>query len=215
MKRTKNKPFIFIMLMIAASLACGGIAIPQAAPVTTNTALPASTATRTALPRPTSTPRPTATPVPPTATPAQVGDIVADELYEVTIVHIRKLNTVYLDSVYQWVPSPGYLFLEVGVKVKNLIPGSTVNIPWTDIYVIDENGDSWSPGWAGYKPVAAGVNANPKEIIFAELNLNTPSEKVTFKEDAYLRLIWTIEDKNPSTVRFGFDTSPLTEIVID
>jgi hypothetical protein len=208
-----NKLFIFIMVLVIVSLACNGTGAPDAVPTSVNTATLANTAT--SLPRPTSTPRPTATQIPPTATPAQVGDVVADDLYEITIIHTRKLNTVYLDAIYQWVPNPGYLFLEAGVKVKNLNPDSAASVRWSDIYVTDENGDSWFPGWAGYKAVASGVNANPKEIIFAELNDTTAAEEIVFEEDVYLRLIWTLEDNNPSTVLFGFDTSPLTKIVID
>src|SRR5690349_17322077 len=104
--------FLFLVLMFMVNLACAGQAAqPIAASTATNadTPTPAATATR----RPTSTPRPTAT-VLPTPTPAPVGVAVINEQYEVTVVKVRKLETVYLDSVYHWEANPGYLFLELG-----------------------------------------------------------------------------------------------------
>jgi len=211
----KRSPILFLIsIFTTISLACAVLSNPPAAaPEPTaipNTAEPSATATAT--PRPTNTPRPTATAVPPTATPAPVGVTVSNEEYEVNVVKVRKLGSVYLDQNYIWQANPGYLFLELGVHVISKRTGTT-SIPWESIYVTEQDGNSWYPGWGGFQTANIGDNVNPATIIFAQIH--NGSELISFREAVFLRLIWTIKDNNPSTVYFGFDTSPLFEVVID
>src|SRR5262249_31099699 len=107
----------------------------------------------------------------------------------------------------------GYLVLELRVKEKNLQPAKPVSSFWGNAYVVEENGDTWYPCCAAYKPVASGVDINPSSIVFAELK--TGHEPVNFEATALLRAIWIVKDNNPSTVLFGFEDSPLIEVTID
>jgi hypothetical protein len=204
---------LFVAVIAILVLACAGQAVAEATATAAATRTPAATSTplptNTATPRPTSTPDPTATLEP---TPAPVGVAAANEDFEVTVVKVRKLQTVYLDKIYQWIANPGYLFLELGVKVRNLKAGSTVSVPWANIYVEDKDG-AWYPGWGAFKAVASGTEISPTSLIFAQIK--NEREQVVFDEDVYLRLIWTIADQNPSIVLFGFDNSPMIEVTID
>jgi hypothetical protein len=212
----KRSPILFLITLFAAiSLACAGLsaaptATPEPTAASTNTPEPPPTATATQ--KPTSTPRPTATAIPPTATPAPVGVTVSNEDYDVNVVKVRKLGSVYLDQNYVWQANPGYLFLELGVQITSKKMGSK-SIPWQNIYVIEQDGNSWYPGWGGFQIARSGETVNTATIIFAPINDGT--ELVQFGDTVFLRVIWNITDNNPSTVNFGFDTSPLIEVVID
>lgn len=213
MNANKRPLLFFLTTLVALSLACSTVS-SLATPVDTSISAepPTATIAATATQKPTSTPRPTATAVPPTATPAPVGVTVSNEEYEVNIVKVRKLGSVYLDQNYIWEANPGYLFLELGVQVISKRTGTT-SIPWQNIYVTEQDGNSWYPGWGGFQTATSGVNINPATIIFAQIH--DGNELVSFGEAVFLRLIWTIKDNNPSTVYFGFDTSPLIEVIID
>lgn len=212
---TKKYSFLlFVTALLILSLACS---VLSSAPDPTATALfteipPTATIAATATKKPTATPQPTATEIPPTATAAPVGVMASNADYDIDVVKVRKLGSVYLDQNYIWQANPGYLFLELGVKVMSKKSGTT-SVPWEYIYVIDEDGNSWYPGWGGFEVATAGENINPASIIFAEIT--TDSKSISFTDVVFLRLIWTIKDNNPSTVLFGFDTSPLIEVVID
>ncbi|GAB4402145.1 MAG: hypothetical protein OHK003_29360 [Anaerolineales bacterium] len=213
MNAKKTPAFIFLTTLLVLSLACSTVSSP-AVPVDTSIPVepPTATIAATATQKPTSTPRPTATAVPPTATAAPVGVTVSNEEYEVNVIKVRKLGSVYLDQNYIWEANPGYLFLELGVQVISKRTGIT-SIPWQNIYVTEQDGNSWYPGWGGFQTAKSGENINPATIIFAQIH--NENELVSFGEVVFLRLIWTIKDNNPSTVYFGFDTSPLIEVTID
>jgi hypothetical protein len=210
---TKKSPVLFlIIILIAVSLACATVTSPSPEPTATTVPTEPPTIAPTATQKPTSTPRPTATAIPPTATAAPVGVIVSNEDYDVNVVKVRKLGSVYLDQNYVWQANPGYLFLELGVQVTSKKMGNK-SIPWQNIYVIEQDGNSWYPGWGGFQAARTGETVNPATIIFAPINDGT--ELVHFGDAVFLRLIWTIKDNNPSKVHFGFDTSPLIEVVVD
>ncbi len=212
----KKHPLFFLLsVLLVFSLACSSISefSATATPVPSQTFTPMPpTITLTATKKPTFTPRPTFTPIPPTATAAPVGVIASNNDYDVDVIKVRKLGTVYLDQNYVWEANPGYLFLELGVKVTSKRNGTT-SIPWENIYIIEEGNKFWYPGWGGFQNAAPGETVNPASIIFEEIK--SGKALISFKEVVYLRLIWTIKDNNPSIVQFGFDTSPLIEVVID
>lgn len=211
MKTTHHQIWIASTTLLILSLACATLA-PESAntPLPTNTSLPAAINTPTQAP--TSTPRPTKTPLPPTATAAPVGVTASNSDYDVDVIKVRKLGSVYLDQNYVWQANPGYLFLELGVKVTSKRTGTT-SIPWENIYVIEQDNKSWFPNWGGYQTAGRDETLNTTSIIFAEIK--NGKELISFNEAVYLRVIWTIKDNNPSIVYFGFDTSPLIEVVID
>lgn len=203
----KNFKTIMLIALVLSVLACNGAAIvePTSTPTSTSTKAPTKTA------KPTSTPRPTSTKAPPTATPAPVGEVVTSKDYEVTVIKVRKLDTVYLDAVYHWAPAKGFLFAELGVKVTNLKSG-TAKIPWQDIFIIEANGDKWYPGWGAFKAVDSGVDVRPTSLVFHEIT--DGNEMVEFTQDVYLRVIYHVKNNSPTKLLFRFGDAPLIEITI-
>ncbi len=169
---------LFVLLLTALFvLACGtGSMGAIATPVSTNT--PASTntplPTNTATPKPTNTPLPTATEIPPTPTPVSMGTPVSSGDYEVNVMYMRTLETVYLDKQYHWVPTAGNMFIELGIKAKNLKPGSKISIPWASVYLVEEDGDVHYPNWGEFKPLAGGLNLIPRNwcLEFWKIRVN-------------------------------------------
>jgi len=203
----KNRNIIVgaVALMLLASLSCSSLLTPPTAtPAPTATHTPQPTATQT----PSSTPEPTSTTVP-TAVPA--GQPVSNSEYEVNVVKVRKLESVYLSKVLVWKAQPGYMFLELGVKVTNLKTGSQASVRWKDMYVVDNK--IRRPGWGGYKAVTHGIEVNPPSIIFEQLK--SVNDSISFDEVVFFRLIWTVTDGNPTTVIFVFDNAPMIKVVLD
>lgn len=212
----KRKCVIPIMLaiatLLAASLACAGGATPEPTavpPTSTNTPLPTETPRK--VPTSTRTPRPTVTSTP---TPAPVGVPVRSNTFEVTVLKARVLtNGVHTGDGYYWTTKPGYLFVELGVKVSNLKTGVKTSMPWQLIYVIEDNGDTWYPNWGGFKAVASGKELDPSSISVS--SIESGKDVVEFENDVYLRLIYVVTEKRPTAVQFGFDESPMIEIVVN
>lgn len=212
MNTKKHLSIGWILICLIPSLACSTFTKLSATATVppTETSVPFITPTSTL--KPTSTPLPTATTILPTATAAPVGVPVSNSDYTVEVIKVRKLGSVYLNSNYVWEANPGYLFLELGVKVTEKRDG-IVSLPWQNIYVIEESGDAYFPGWGGYQEIESGSNINPTEIIFEQIN--DGYKEILFSDEVLLRVIWTVKDNNPSIVLFGFDTAPLIEVVID
>ena len=203
------KQALFVSIAAMLVLACGGGAIAfTATPAATLTPQVTSTSTS----RPTSTPRPTATEVPPTPTAVPMGQSVTNGDYEVNVISMRTLDTVYLDSLYHWVPTEGNMFVELGIKVVNLNPGSPVSVAWGDIYVVEEDGSTWYPNWGEFKPVSNGIEISPKSLVFR--TLEDPREPVIFDDVVFIRAIYGVTKHNPTTVLFGFGEAPLIEILV-
>ena len=104
------------------------------------------------------------------------------------------------------------MFVELGIKVVNLNPGSPVSIAWGDIYVVEEDGNIWYPNWGEFKPVASGIEVAPKSLVFR--TLEDPSEPVVFEDVVFIRAIYGVVKHNPTTVLFGFGDAPLIEILV-
>lgn len=203
------KQVVFMLAVASMVLACsGGALAATATPVPTNTATPAPTNTATATPKPTKTPVPTATLEP---TPAPMGEVVRSEFYEADVLSAKELRRVYMGDYYYY-PRDNEMFIELVVRVSNLT-GSETNVPWKNIYVIEESGDGWYPSWGGYQAVAAGKTVEGSNIGVNDTLDGTGT--VDFKEDAILRLIWFISKKDKTTVLFGFADSPNIKVVIE
>ncbi len=200
----------FMSFVAIIVLACtGGGLITTATSLPTNLPTPADTAT--ARPTSTSTLLPAATEIPSTPTPAPVGEAVRSESFEVTVVSARELNRVYMGNYYYY-PKADQIFVEMVVKVSNLT-GSEVSIPWENVYVIEESGDTWYPTWGGYKAVKTGRTVDGSTIGVDEIVDGKAT--LVFEEDAFLRTIWFLTRDDPTTILFGFDNSPYVEITID
>jgi hypothetical protein len=200
-----------VLFVLACSMGSFGAA-PSPAP--TNTLVPTNTPapTNTAKPEPTNTPIPTETEIPSTPTPMPMGTPVSNGEYEVNVVYMRTLETVYLDTQYHWVPTAGNMFVELGIKVVNLKPGSKVSVPWGSVYVREASGDVWYPNWGEFKPVASGVEFNPKKLVFR--SLKDPAEQVVFDDIVYVRAIYGVAKLSPTTLLFGFGDSPQIKVVV-
>jgi hypothetical protein len=210
MKQKKGfQRIAFILLVALFILACnGGALAATATPVPTDTLAPTNTATST--PEPTSTSLPTATLVP---TPAPVGVPVQSESYEVTVLKTRKLTSgVHTGDGYFWTANPGYIFIELEVKVRNLQTGVAANVPWSEVYVLESNDKAWYPNWGGFKAVASGKNVSTSGLSVSSIEDGTVT--IPFTDDLYLRVIYIVAESDPTTVSFGFADSPMIEVVI-
>jgi len=209
MKQNKVCRIVFMLLVVMVILACngGGLAF-TATPVPTNTSVPTPTATSTL--QPTSTSAPIVTVMP---TPAPVGVPVQSESYEVTVLKTRKLDSgVHTGDGYFWTAKAGNMFIELEVKVTNLQPGVTASIPWSHVYVVEADEKAWYPNWGGYKAVSSGKSVAASSLSVS--SIKSGDEKISFKEDLYLRLIYVVAESETTTILFGFEDSPMIEVAV-
>jgi len=201
---------LFVLLVALFALACAAVPLgATATPVPTNTPLPTNTAT----PKPTATPLPTETNTPLPPTPAPMGVPVQSDLYEVTVLNARRLDSgVHTGDGYYWTANAGKVFIEIEVKVSNLQSGSNANVPWSSIYVVESNGDAWYPNWGGFKAVASGKSFAASNLSVS--GIDDGAATLPFTDDLYLRLIYVVTESDPTTVLFGFDTSPMIEVIV-
>jgi hypothetical protein len=203
----KIKLKLVMLLIVLIILACNRETLPATVtPVPTNTSIPTDTVT----PKPTSTPLPTATLEP---TPAPVGVPVRSDLYEVTVLKTRRIDSgVHPGDGYYWMANPGNVFIELEVRVRNLLLGITESVPWKKIYVVESSEDAWYPNWGGYKDVVNGIDFDPSTLNISRIR--DGEVLLPFTVNLYLRLIYVVADSDPTVVLFGFDNSPMIQVVI-
>ena len=149
--RFKQVAFLSFVALIV--LACGsGAAAATPPPLPSVPPTPVDTAT----PRPTSTARPTATNIPPTPTPASIGFPVVYDPLEITVLDVINRESVHFGDVTGgwetfYKPLPGKYLIDVGVLVRNLKPGDAVRMTWSNVYVVEANGDAWYPRMGEYE----------------------------------------------------------------
>ena len=209
-----------VSLLLLVSLACGasGSAPADTAPVDSAQIESTSTPQPTDIPatstkKPTNTPRPTNTPVPPTPTAAPMNFPASNGEYEVTVLYARYFGKVFSGG-YEYTPlTYGGQFLDVGVLIKNLQPSTQKNIPWQNIYiVIEKTNESFYPNFGGSFVPNNDAKFDPATLfLFPEDSI----ENIVFDDIAYLRGIWATDGDRPATFYFGFDTSPVIEIIIE
>jgi endonuclease YncB( thermonuclease family) len=148
------RPFLAVMILALATLACGKSASPQAAPTytpyptytplpeLTNTPRPSSTPKPTNTPRPSDTPKPTSTreptdtPIPtdtptptPERTPARVVEVVDGDTIHVEIggetYSVRYIGIDTPETVHPTEPV-GWMGPEASEANRNLVGGKTV-----------------------------------------------------------------------------------------
>ena len=212
----KNRHVLFLSTLIAMSLACSSVAelSATATPEATATSLPTNTPTTapTATKKPTSTPRPTETPIPATATPVSMEMPAINTQYEVKVLYASYFAKVFSGG-FEYTPLGfGGKFLDIGVVIKNRLPGGSVTVVWENVYVIDPNNEAWYPNFGGfYAPQNKDEKFDPATLfIYPE----DAMEDITFTDTVYIRGIWATDGAKPAAYLFGFDTSPLIEIVI-
>lgn len=182
-------------------------------------AMPTATPTNTPAPTKTSTPEPSATPPPtstfaPTATleptPAPVGEPVYGQDVEITVLDVVFRDRIYPGGSLLYTPVSGYVIVDMGVRVKNLIPDDTIFYSWNQIYVLEDNGASWYPLWGSTKKVASGETFDPSTIGISSAQVEGGSY-IRIEADTYLRLIYIVRESNQQ-IWFGISTSPKVEI---
>lgn len=215
----KDKRFVkalFFLLAALLALACsaisGGGEAPAAqppAPAVTEppTEVPPPAASDTPVPPPTKTPlpKPTDTAAPPT--PSQLGEVARSQNFEVTVIAAEKRDRVYPGGKFYYTANPGYMLIDVGVKVVN-ISGSSLDVKWKDVYVMRENGDWWYPTWGTFKTSLDKLD--PFSIGVSEVEIDPEAVITVGNKDGYLRLFFLVEEE--AAFYFGFGDSPLTEM---
>ncbi|MBL8079024.1 MAG: hypothetical protein JNM55_13755 [Anaerolineales bacterium] len=205
---------IMICLLICAlfMLACVGGGLVTSA---TDTPAPSSTplATNTATSRPTSTPRPTKTPFP---TSAPVGVSIDAGDYSYTVVKAVSLQRFYPGGKFLFTANPGYMIVDMGVRIQNENPGTAVSIPWEEIYITEANGDSWYVYYGTAKAVEAGKEMDPFTLGISDVELDV-TQKIDFTGDAYLRLIFLVTDNDnqPVPLIFGIGYAPDAAFIVE
>lgn len=209
--RSRDIRYAFFMIAAVLILACGG------APVITATETPAATftpeATNTATPKPTRTPIPTRTPQP---TPAPRGVPIQGDGFTYTIIDGVSLRRIYPGGEFLYIPDPGYIIIDLGVRLQNDNPGSEITLNWGDIYITEANGDAWLPLWGSSEEVASGTEMDPYTIGISS-KIIEGTETTKFKGDLYLRLIFIAGDNNnnPVPIVFGIGYSNLAEFIVE
>jgi hypothetical protein len=194
------------LVLILASVACsmGGIAQPTQIPPT-DTPLPTST------PKPTFTPKPTSTSTP-IPTPTQVPEIgkpISSENWEITVFGAIYRDRIYPGGGFYYTPNPGYMFIDVGLKVKSL--GTSTSVFSSDILIIDENDEAWSALWSG-EQAADGKEVDPFSIGINE----TLDEDIDLSSEKYLRMMFVLSETSLNQeVSFKFEDVPAIPFTIE
>ncbi|MCB0102335.1 MAG: hypothetical protein H6635_09955 [Anaerolineales bacterium] len=212
----KRSPIPFLIAMFTTiSLACAGLSpAPTAAPelIYTATNIPNPLPTATATTKPTNTPRPTRTPIPATATAIPMDLPAINAQYEVKVLYAAYFSKVFSGG-FEYTPLYGGKFLDIGVQIKNLQPGSPLTIPWENIYIITPDNKAWYPNFGGsYSPQNKEEKFDPATLFIYPEDV---MEDINFSEVVYIRGIWATDGAKPATYLFGFDTAPLIEVIID
>jgi hypothetical protein len=187
-------------------------------PVPTPT-FPIPTRTATPIPptrRPTSTPLPTATPQP---TPAPVGAPVPYGSLEITVLDVIKRQSIHFGDVAGgfetfYEPLDGYFIIDVGVLVRNLEPGNFVQVKWSDVYILEENGNAWYPNWGQMQTVSPGRKVDPFSIGLSSNDVNG-DEFIYFENDTCMRLIFSVQNDPEQTILFAIKDSPYIRFQVE
>src|SRR6185369_6631565 len=192
-------------------LACGGGAFASVTETPTPSPMPLSTSTKT--PKPSATPRPTNTPQP---TSAPLGVSIGAGDFSFTVVNAVSLRRIYPGGASLFSPKAGYMILDIGVRIENEKPGKTVSIPWENVYITEANGDSWYPIWGTSKFVDSGTELDPYTLGISADEISG-KDKISFTGDAYLRLIFIVDDNDnqPVPIIFGIGDGPQAEFIVE
>jgi hypothetical protein len=198
--------FVFVFLaLLLASMACSSTTPATPTPTATNTSLPTSTPEPTFTPEPTSTftPVPTATPIP------ELGKPVSSRNWEVTVIDVVYRDRIYPGGGYYYDPNPGYMFIDVGLKVDKL--GSKSSVLSTDIVVIDENGELWPALWSGDEDASDG------EVDPYTIGMDSAlDEDLDISTEKYLRLAFVLKEESlGKEVYFRFEDVPAVPFTIE
>jgi hypothetical protein len=212
MKRVRKFGNTIVLLAAAfVILACGGGALASVTETPTLSPTPLSTSTKT--PRPTSTPRPTNTAFP---TSAPIGVSIGTDDFSYTVVDAVSLNRFYPGGTVLFTAKAGYMIVDIGVHLVNNDPGKMVTIPWDQVYIAEANGDAWYAFYGTVKEVEGGAEMDPFTIGISHVELDV-TEKIEFSGDAYLRIIFLVNDNDnqPVPLNFGIGEAPDAAFIVE
>jgi hypothetical protein len=200
--------FLIVAILV---LACGGGAFASATETATLSPTPA--ATDTATPRPTSTPRPTKTSIP---TSAPIGVSITADNFSYTVVRAVSLLRFYPGGKFLFTANPGYMIVDIGVRLQNSNPGKSVTIPWDQVYIAEANGDAWYAYYGTVKEVESGAEMDTSTIGVSDIELDVDT-KIEFSGDAYLRMIFLVTDNDnkPVPLNFGIGDAPDAAFIVE
>jgi hypothetical protein len=161
-------------------------------PTFTPTFTPTLTATRT--------PKPTKTPVP---TPAAVGETVAYENLQITLLEVVTHTHIVTGGYYYYYSKPGEIFIDMTVLVRNR-RSDPVKVRMKEIYIVDETDSAWYPNFGGVQTVELERRFNPMASIKID-ETYSGGEVISFEKDTYLRLIFYVKDNQD--LLFGIQDS--------
>jgi hypothetical protein len=204
--RTVNIFYLLTSLLVGiqAIAGCGPGQLfgPSFTDTPTSTLTPVPTLTIT--PTSTFTPTPTFTPSPiptPTIVP-EVGVPISNDESEITLISPFSRKRIFRGDVY-YTANPGYIFIDLGLKVKNL--DTTANsFQSSDVLVLDDTKEQWSILWIGRQPVKNDRVIDPFSISVDESFVNTFS----VENEVYFRFIFVVSETS-SSLSFQFDGIPL------
>lgn len=192
----------------AQQLTATVLAMPTDTLTATQTPLPTNTATL----KPTATPRPTKTPIPPTPTAAAIGESVLYNSLEITVLDVITHSHIVPGGLYYYYSKPGQTFIDIGVRVRNLKPGTPVVIAWENVYVVEAKDKVWYPMYGDVKQVDSGKSYDPFSIEIKTEVIG--SKTLQFDNDTYLRLIYYVADNPDHVMLFGIGNSQLIKFQI-
>lgn len=212
----KNDSFIKALLISLAALlalSCSAVSIGATAtpaPTYTPEAIKTATPRPTFTPRPTSTPSPTATKIPPTPTPAAKGEAVTNGKIEVTVLDMFRHDKIVPGGTYYYWAKPGYIIIDIFVKVKNL-QTSSVSIKWDDVRIAEGEGSSKGNVFAGgWKAVSGKEKVAPLSFGYTEVTKGSNAQ-IVFDDTVYLQVIYIIA-KDTEFVLFSIEDAPQIQV---
>jgi len=116
-----------------------------------------------------------------------------------------------LETFYK--PLEGHFIIDVGVLVRNLEPGNAVQVKWSNVYILEENGDAWYPVWGQTQTVTPGRKVDPFSIGLSSDNVNG-DEFLEFENDTYMRLIFSVQNDPEQTILFAIEDSPFIQFKV-
>ena len=122
------------------------------------------------------------------------------------VVAFEKRSRVYPGGTYFYDAKPGYMLVDLGVKVTNLT-SSGLDVKWNDIYLMNAENKWWYPRWGTFK---ASTNSIDPLTLGVSENKIEPEVFITLDNSGYLRLFYLVTEAE--VMYFGFADSALTEL---
>lgn len=200
---------VCIPFMAACNAANKSFPTATPSPSSTNTPSPTFVPTITPTSTPSRTPTPTRTLTP---TPVPAGSTVTFDGLQITVMEALYRYTICPGSEPCWEPKPDYVFIDVGVLVRNLRNDGPYQVKWKDVH-LSARDMQFPPTWAATKTFPIGTGVDPHFPLYIRLEgLLNEEAVVEFEQDTYLRLVYVVPYYG---FTFGIGDSPQSELSIE